>query len=339
LLNVYKTTFYPFVSQTCKNCHISGPGIGTFASTDVNASFTSFMSIGSTLISSQAVNDNHKPPYTGSQNQGIINSINAAWGPAQTAYASCVAEHGGGTSSAYVVKSNNMQVPAKLSTTFVRMEWDLETQSSAKVPLVGGIDIRLSVIGGVNRGYEFRNPTLRLKSTAKDTYTVSAINLYLNNNLQTEITTYANVTASITTMTDLNLSPGTANALDAVTAASTDMIAIEFETLKSSSGTPNPGTTPTSTPTPTPTVTPVQMITWTQLTAAGGVIAQNCAGCHGTSVQYGGLNLLNYTAAKTAAPNIRSRVTNSNNPMPPTGLLPTTQQNMIVNWIDQGANQ
>jgi mono/diheme cytochrome c family protein len=116
------------------------------------------------------------------------------------------------------------------------------------------------------------------------------------------------------------------------------MVAIEFSTLKPTTAT---GTTPTPTPpvTATPTPTPIGPITYTQLTANGGIIRTNCAGCHSGATPAAALNLLDYTSAKNAAQNIKSRVNNSTNPMPPTGLLQQNLRDQISAWVDQGAPQ
>lgn len=339
LVKVYASTYHPFLSQTCNSCHINGPGIGTFASPDVATSYTSFASIGADKISSQAVNDAHKPPYTGSQNTARIDEIKSYWAAAQTDYASCVAADGGSLTGAFVVHTDSTMVPAKLSTTFTRMQWDLETQSNGKIPLIAGIDIRQSVIGGVVKGYEFRNPTLRLKNTTSGNYEARALNLYINNALSSEVTTYMNIDYVISTTTDLNMSAGTANGFAAVTPAATDVIALEFQYLGSTTGAPNPGSPVSTTPTPAPTATPIGTVTYTQLVAAGGVFKTYCLSCHTGANASGSLDLTVYNNAKVAAQNIKSRVNNANNPMPSSGLLSQTLRDTITAWVDQGAPQ
>ncbi len=339
LLKVYESTFHPFVTQTCNSCHVNGPGIGTFASSDLKASYSSFASIGVDKISSQAINDNHKPPYTGSQNIPRINELKSYWSTAQTEYATCVSATGGGIPSGFIVRSSVKTVDANLATTFVRMEWDLETQSNGQVPLVAGIDIRKAVLNTVTQGYEFRNPTLRLKTAAAGNYLARALNIYINGQLQSEVTTYSNIDVTISAITDVNLAPASANAYAVLTPASTDTIAMEFSSLKSANGNPNPGTgvNPATTPAPTPAPTPVGAVKYAQLAANGGIFANSCFSCHNGGNARGGLDLTNYTAAKNAAVNIKSRVTNANNPMPTGGLLPQAQRDIIVAWVDQGA--
>jgi mono/diheme cytochrome c family protein len=336
LLKVYQSTYHSFVTQTCNKCHVNGPGVGTFANSDLQASYLSFVSIGATRISNQAVNENHQPLFTGTQNTARINELKSFWGQAQTEYASCLSAEGSGGISSFVVKTTGTAVAANLATTFLRMEWDLETQSNGQVPVIAGIEIRKAVLNRVTQGYEFRNPTLRLKTAAAGNYQARALNVYINNQLQTEVTTYSNIEATISTITNTNLAPGSANAYAVLTPASTDTIAIEFSSLKSSSGVPNPGGTPAPPATGT-TPTPVGRVTYTQLAAVGGVFANSCFGCHSGPSPRGALNLMDYAKAKLAATNIKSRVNNPNNPMPAGGLLPQAQRDIINAWVDQMA--
>jgi mono/diheme cytochrome c family protein len=339
LLKVYKNTYHPFLTQTCNSCHVSGGGgNGVFAENDPSVSYNSFASKGATLINSQAIGS-HKPPYTGPQNEARITEISSYWGKAQTDYASCASQSGNTTPGSAVVKSAGKVVSATLATTFVRMEWDLETLSDAKVPVIAGIEIRKAVLGGETKGYEFRNPTLRLKSAAAGPHAMRALNIYINNQLQSEITTYSNIDTIISTTNDTNIAVGYANAMTVITPATTDMISLEFSNLKSTSGTTTPGATPTPTPGATPTPTPVGAVTFTQLVAAGGIFANSCIGCHNANNAAGGLNLAVYANARNAAANIRTRVNNAANPMPTGGLLPQAQRDRINAWVDQGAPQ
>ncbi|MBK9321710.1 MAG: cytochrome c [Bdellovibrionaceae bacterium] len=340
LLKVYQSSYHPFLNQTCNSCHINGPGIGAFASPDAKISYNSFVSTGSAKINGQAINDNHKPPYTGAQNTARVEELKSVWASAQTGYASCVAASNGagGVATGFVVKSSGKTVPANLgTTTFVRMEWDLETLSAAKVPLIAGIEIRRAAIGGVTRGYEFRNPTLRVKTAAAGSYQARALNIYMNEMMQTEVTTYSNINMIVGTTTDLNLSPGTANAFAAVSVATTDTIGVEFSSLGSTTGAPNPGGGVVPTPTPTPGA--ITAMTFTQLTANGGIFRTSCIPCHTTGNARGGLDMTNYAATKLAAQNIKARVNNAANPMPTGGLLPQNQRDQINAWVDQGAPQ
>jgi hypothetical protein len=349
LLKTYESTYHSFLSRTCNNCHINGPGIGAFASPNVRVSYNSFISVGATKITNQAMNANHKPPYTGTQNTSLMTSYTASWAQANTDYATCIAEggtpgDGGGEipTTGVVLKSISKAVPANLATTFVRIEWDLEAQDSNKLPLILGIEIRKAVLNNVTQGYEFRNPTLRMKTADGNSYYVRALNMYINGQLQTDVTTYSNIENTITTTTNVNLAPGFANGWAALTPAATDMIAMEFSNAKKVTGTTTPPPTtptdPTTPPTDPTTPTTPTAVTYTQLVASGGVFAQSCIGCHGANGA-GGLNLTSYTAAKNAAANIKARMNNANNPMPTGGLLGQAQRDKVDAWIAAGTPQ
>jgi hypothetical protein len=342
LVRVYSNTYHPFLSQTCKNCHVDGPGIGTFASADVMNSYLSFSSIGAEKINSQALNANHKPPYTGPVNASKINKAKTDWAAAQVGYASCIASEGGATTSKYQVISISKVVPANISTTFQRMEWDLGNENLSALPLVAGIEIRKYELNGSTKGYEFRNPTLRLKSENLGAYNARSLYLNINDVQNTEISTYMNIDKNITTATDLNLSPGSAYAIAVMNLSATDKVAVNFMSLKSGSGSGSgsgDGDGNVSNPNPIPDPNAVGKFTYTQLAASGGVFATSCFGCHSNNRQDGGLNLQNYAAAKVAAQNIKSRVTNAANPMPISGLLPQAQRNCVTSWVDGGAPQ
>lgn len=88
-ITVFQRGYHQFLSQACKNCHINGPGKGTFASPDVTSAFSGFMMLGYDKISQYAVNNSHNPPYTGTQNLEIINNLRLQWQTYQKEKASC----------------------------------------------------------------------------------------------------------------------------------------------------------------------------------------------------------------------------------------------------------
>ncbi|WP_413293677.1 hypothetical protein ACLSU7_01095 [Bdellovibrio sp. HCB185ZH] len=95
LVKVYANTFHPFLNQSCGGCHLAGGiGNGVFGSKEVLTSYNAFVSKGAALVSANAVNPNHQPPYTGPANQARVDEINQYWGAAQDKYAQCVADAG-----------------------------------------------------------------------------------------------------------------------------------------------------------------------------------------------------------------------------------------------------
>lgn len=341
LVKTFESGFRPFVQQNCASCHSNGPGFGVFANPDLNSAFLSFKSIGAQKIVDQATS-NHKQPNTGTQHLNETSTLLADWKNSEIDYNSCLQSTGNAdidSSGDFAVRTIQKMVPANLNTTFVRMEWDLESQSSSKLPVVAGIDIRRAFIAGnpTPQGYEFRNPTLRLKTATTESHYVRSLNILVNGALQSEITTYKNIEATIANTTNFNLASGFGNAWAVRTVANADTISLDFLSLRSTSGQANPGN-PNPNPTPTPTPTPT-LVTYTQLTAAGGVFANSCIGCHSNSRAAGGLNIQNYTQAKAAAANIVSRMNNAANPMPTGGLLSQTQRDLVSVWVNGGTPQ
>lgn len=334
LMRVYDQTYHSFLTQTCGSCHTNGPGLGDFGSKDLATSFHSFMSVGASKINRNAVNENHKPPATGAHNQARIDELDARWAAAQPGYAECLSGSGGG-GGGDVLRTALKAVPANLtSTTFVKMEWDLETESAKKLPLVAGIEIRKAVFNTITRGYELRNPTLRLKNANSGNYQARALNIIFNGQLYADVTTYSNINYVISTTTDFNLAPNSANSFIMATPEEGQTIALDFSSLKMTTSAGSENTGPGAGGGGNGTIP-----TFTQLMATGGVFNTSCMGCHNATRAAGGLNITDYNRAKTAATNIRSRMNNPNNPMPTGGLVPQAQRDLVNAWIAGGMPQ
>lgn len=331
LLNVYKNTYHPFLVKNCNSCHIpGGSGSGAFAVDDAATSYPIFSSKGAPLIDTQSTGG-HKPPYTGSHQQSTIAEISAYWSKAKTSYQECVTNSGGTTDTTYLTKSKPLIVASDLADTFVAMEWDLETLGTPKVPLIAKIEIRKSALYGSVIGYEFRNPSLRLKDNAKTPYLVQGLSLAINGKLQTEITTYRYITATINTKADINIAPNLGYAQAIMSVAKDDGIALEFSVLKSTTG----KIVAAPTPTPTPSPTPIGRVTYLDLITPGGVILNRCNVCH-SSAKNTSLDLFAYQTAKAGADKIKARINDPTNPMPPKGLLPQNERDILEAWINGG---
>lgn len=133
-INVFGRGYHQFLKETCKNCHIAGPGKGTFASPDLQSAWSGFSMLGYDKISQYAVNNSHNPPYTGSQNLEVINNLRIQWQTFQKDRATC----GNGSSTTTTV-----------STVF-SPEYETTTQmipkinSSTSVIKVNGIDTSMT---------------------------------------------------------------------------------------------------------------------------------------------------------------------------------------------------
>jgi cytochrome c5 len=66
-----------------------------------------------------------------------------------------------------------------------------------------------------------------------------------------------------------------------------------------------------------------------------------CCNCHSGPFGSGGVDLSTYpnVLARVLDGRIKDRITNTNNPMPPFGLLPQSKVDSILCWIDKGGPQ
>jgi mono/diheme cytochrome c family protein len=178
LLNHYKTVVYPFFRQptTCISCHIEGgPGLGTFASVDPDASFAAFSGAGLTKIQYMATNPAHKPPYTGVQNKPAMDAIVASWLAYQNEYLQCVAKtQNGGLDESMLTASKKAPKIYSGPTVTQTLTWeldlatDLDDSVKRSIPAKISVDIKVlyQTIDGkqVAKGYIFSNPVMQLKS-------------------------------------------------------------------------------------------------------------------------------------------------------------------------------
>ena len=101
------------------------------------------------------------------------------------------------------------------------------------------------------------------------------------------------------------------------------------------SPTPAPSPKPTPAPTPTPTPTPtVVVVTYTSLKAQ--VLQPSCMACHSNFGTQSGVMSSGYVTAGSP-PNSLLYTAVQSGAMPPSGALPAQQQQMIYDWIQQGA--
>lgn len=355
LMQTYSTTYFPLLSTNCNQCHSASQG-----STDLSTSFAVFMQKGTTLMNYQA---EHPHGDNGLDLTTQITAITPAWNTAQSAYATCLAtdpdqgggDSGGGNGGVVAVKTIGQVAPNIISTAsptntkFVTVVWDLSTQvvnSNTAQQAVFSIDVKYSYNSGVLAGLEFHNPRMHLKTAGGTPINVEGLQIYLDGTLQNSVTTWTTSAATVSTTTDTSLSPnGTADAIDAyATVSPTTMIAFEIDIQGSSSTTTTMPSTPTTTvPGATTTTTTLpSVVTFTQLNSSDatlGVFKQSCVGCHSGANAAAALDLTVYSQAKAEAATIKSRMSNTNVPMPPTGLLSQDKINIVNSWVNGGAPQ
>lgn len=68
------------------------------------------------------------------------------------------------------------------------------------------------------------------------------------------------------------------------------------------------------------------------------IMLNNCLNCHGSQNPSAGLSLVNYNQvrASTENGNLISRMNDANNPMPPSGLLPSQTRAVMDKWVTDG---
>lgn len=180
LLNSYKTNVYPFFrsTSTCIGCHIEGgAGLGVFASADVNSSFAAFEGSGFSTVEYMATNPQHKPPYTGVQNQPAMDKIAPIWNAAEAEHLSCVSKsQNGGVDDSLLTSAKAAPAIYASTNATQTLSWDLDLgsdlapTSTRSIPARVTIDVKVlyqTNSSGVKiaEGYIFSNPTLALKTT------------------------------------------------------------------------------------------------------------------------------------------------------------------------------
>lgn len=79
LMNFYARSYQPFLQENCASCHAKGPGKGQFANSDTVIAYKDFMQVGYSKVSSNAINDSHNFPYTGSKHTVTVNELKVTW--------------------------------------------------------------------------------------------------------------------------------------------------------------------------------------------------------------------------------------------------------------------
>lgn len=245
LLKVYADSVHPFLSDSkhCKNCHVEGgPGLGAFASSDLETSYNAFSSATLEKISVFAVNPNHNSPYTGPQNKSSIDTINTIWPKAKEDYDRCLESTTLGqekesirtsSKSAPNIYLNN--APKQTLTWNLDSATDLEDGTKRAIPAVATIDVQLLLVvpqGStipVVKGYIFSNPTLKLKSASQG-FIAEGMYLYINNKIVANQTTYIAFSKFLATTQTVVLESAQANTFfDPVSV--TDTFSLEYRRL------------------------------------------------------------------------------------------------------------
>lgn len=90
-----------------------------------------------------------------------------------------------------------------------------------------------------------------------------------------------------------------------------------------------------------PTTAPISASACDSIRYTNGIksiIDKNCTQCHSGPFANGGVDLTTYSNVQARALDgrIRDRITNVNNPMPPSGFMPKARVDSVLCWIDKG---
>lgn len=334
LLEAFSNNYYSLFKMNCASCHVNGPGTGAFASSDLYTAYESFISIGRFKVENNLLNEKHQPPYTGKQNQSIVDKSQYEFQQAEAISNICQ-----NTSRNILLTEtqSNQNIFSKANTTnpWELLSWDLENDlvnQGVKIKALFTIEVRGYILNQLLTGYEFRNPTFRLKPNAP-AYKVNGINLFLNNIKLRDVNTYSFLQALVNKTSGVNVGLGLAYALVVPEGnlKNNDIFSVSFDEIIATDDVVNP-----------PETIPgggANPITYTQLTSAGGIFNRSCFGCHNSNNRSGGLDLSNYTAAKNLSSEIVKRTNDAINPMPKSGLLSTTDRDTIKTWVQNGTPQ
>lgn len=340
----FQESYYPFVKTNCSQCHTSGPGSGFFASGNAELSFNAFQLKGSAKIAEFAVSS-HKPPYTGSQHTAEINTLKSRWAAADGEYNVCVSQSGGTppppTGGSIIPLPTKMMIaktanPVTNNQTVV-LTWNTGTEFMNAADALANAQITLTVravapAGGVT-AYQFENP--RLVNNSGRAAVIKGLAIYVNDTL-VDGETFMYVDRYVPGVANNNtrrLAPGAAYFASTLGTAINVKIAVGV--LAAADIDFNPPTYQT-------------------LTAAGGIFANSCVGCHSVAPVPGGVtitaNSYNLLVGRTGASDqvlvspytllnnhLYGRMNTAGAPMPPAGLLPQADRDRIRDWILDGA--
>lgn len=355
LMNAFGTTYYSAFKAKCSQCHQNGPGVGAFANKDFPTAFNGFMSLGRARVERNFLNPGHQPEITGDMNQPLVDRSQNVWTQAEAEFQKC-SKDGGSTT---VLPGSEIVTLGKINSTilqnatrsnsWVKLDYDLENEMTSpsnkgKFLLSFSIEVRVAMMNGQMRGYEFRNPTVRLKPTATTPFRLNKILISINQVILYDVTTYEDLSSLVVSMSDFNLAPNASLALAVRSSVkATDSFAIAFGSITQEmgpiGGDPGGGTTGGgSTGGPTGPTLPAS-ITHAELLSTNSninVFRRICMNCHNSSNMNGGLDVTNYDSAKSKITIMLQRINDNTNPMPPTGLLNQFDRDLIDLWQKSG---
>lgn len=350
IATLFQNDFYPFLRQNCAGCHTEGgAGIGHFAHPSFDKAWYDFKSMGANAIARNATNDNHKPPYTGSQHLAYIDPLKQKWDIATQKKIECESQLSGGGPLSRPFVTSEKTLPNLSNTAWTPITWNLYTESAQDFQnnLVAAefrVEIKNLTKGQGQQqevvGYELRNPQIKLSSL--QAIKVERLMFAFNGQKAMDLTMYTQIDRVISDSSDwVDLIQNAANSfyITEVLPGTTLSVEIGRVTLNPDQpGDPGSGNN-NGGPNPEPGQPPLQRVTLAELLSndpTRNVFQTSCVGCHRAGDARGGLNITDPNQARQFANTILSRMRNTARPMPPTGLLPQDRVRLVEGWISNG---
>jgi hypothetical protein len=190
LKSQFESTYAPWLQTNCSNCHVTGPGKGSFASSNTTTSFSAFLLATSDRIDTLAVSSSHAAPFTGTQNQEAINAVSGSWNQAVDA---CKAGTGQTDTSGAATIAKSMAATA----TDKDLTWNLDSELQTGAEDLGGATLTIAVRVVTANGYTtyfFNRP--RLKAGTRPIH-IGKMMLKINNQMQSLGTTWSQLDAVV----------------------------------------------------------------------------------------------------------------------------------------------
>jgi hypothetical protein len=193
MLEAFRASYYPFLKDACKNCHIpGGVGKGTFAhQTDIASAFASFKNATTMKIENNAQSSGHASPFTGSQNTPQIQAASKIWKEAQEI---CGSDVGGNFDPQGLTTSKAIAATANYRT----ITWNLDTEMSKGGGDLGqaafSIQVKQVTSAGMPPVYYFDNLTV---STGTEKIQIGEIRIKINGQLVQTNSTYSRLSVEV----------------------------------------------------------------------------------------------------------------------------------------------
>lgn len=373
----FMKTYYPLLSTTCNQCHVTGgPGNGQFADASTDLAYSQFMAKGYVKIDQVATAAHYFPASKIPTNTATISGFSGEWLASYGDYMSCLSAGSPSGPSApgsptfkplsTVQRSAMTLVPATppvppaaiaIGTpygaatgagAYQTLTWDLEADAMA--PNLGlykataSIQVRpyylkASATTGTLTGFQFTNPRLALKTgNTTEFYTVTGLHVGIDGVVPSDMTTFNLVSGVVNATGPLALAATSTSSIEYFTANVNNKFDLRFDNFAIYTGAP----LPPGPPAPPPPLPPAGVkITYAVLSGTGAqaIFTNSCVGCHNPGNLKGNFNISTYATALVDADLILNRMQSVVNPMPPGGLLPLLQVDLVQQWINNGKPQ